>query len=190
MLWACSFLCRKNQKSQVSIELVQPFPALELWEYFYGHEAFTCVLMRTAKMTNLHSAHQNKGFAPQTSEKWRKWRVPLRQRHGVAKSTAFSFPEWKIGPPSPLKGCPSPFGRPRLAITLRSGPGKPSQRKVSSWNFFTGAFRNKSSMWIVLVIQRKKRQNSQKWAKFMNFSFWPFLWFAGATPDTLWTSRK
>ena len=22
-----------------------------------------------------------------------------------------------------------------------------------------------------------KTQNSQKWAKFMNFSFWPFLWF-------------
>ena len=24
---------------------------------------------------------------------------------------------------------------------------------------------------------KKKHQNSQKWAKFMNFSFWPFLWF-------------
>ena len=23
----------------------------------------------------------------------------------------------------------------------------------------------------------EKHQNSQKWAKFMNFSFWPFLWF-------------
>ena len=22
-----------------------------------------------------------------------------------------------------------------------------------------------------------KYQNSRKWAKFMNFSFWPFLWF-------------
>ena len=42
---------------------------------------------------------------------------------------------------------------------------------------FAGAFRNKSSMWIVLVFLRKKHQNSQKWAKFMNFSFWPFLWF-------------
>ena len=24
---------------------------------------------------------------------------------------------------------------------------------------------------------KEKYQNSQKWAKFMNFSFWPFLWF-------------
>ena len=24
---------------------------------------------------------------------------------------------------------------------------------------------------------KEKYQNSQTWAKFMNFSFWPFLWF-------------
>ena len=24
---------------------------------------------------------------------------------------------------------------------------------------------------------KEKHQNSQKWTKFMNFSFWPFLWF-------------
>ena len=24
---------------------------------------------------------------------------------------------------------------------------------------------------------KEKHQNSQKWAKFMNFSFWPFFWF-------------
>ena len=32
---------------------------------------------------------------------------------------------------------------------------------------------------------KEKHQNSQKWAKFMKFSFWPFslVWFAGATPD-------
>ena len=31
---------------------------------------------------------------------------------------------------------------------------------------------------IVLLFCRKKHQNSQnKWANFMNFSFWPFLWF-------------
>ena len=29
----------------------------------------------------------------------------------------------------------------------------------------------------MLVFLRKKHQNSQKWAKFKNFSFWPFLWF-------------
>ena len=31
---------------------------------------------------------------------------------------------------------------------------------------------------------KEKHQNSQKWAKFMNLSFRPFLWFAGATPET------
>ena len=24
---------------------------------------------------------------------------------------------------------------------------------------------------------KEKHQNSRKWAKFMNFSFWPFIWF-------------
>ena len=28
------------------------------------------------------------------------------------------------------------------------------------------------------LFSQEKRQNSKKWAKFMNFSFWPFLWFA------------
>ena len=34
---------------------------------------------------------------------------------------------------------------------------------------------------------KKKPQNSQKWAKFMNFSFCPLslVWFAGATPEKL-----
>ena len=83
---------------------------------------------------------------------------------------------------------------------VRSGPGKPNQRKVSSWTF-AGAFWNKKSMWIVLVFLRKKHQNSQKCAKFMNSSFWPFLWFGlpgraliGATgPTTLrgkWYSER
>ena len=26
-------------------------------------------------------------------------------------------------------------------------------------------------------VPKEKHQNSQKWAKFMNFSSWPFLWF-------------
>ena len=58
-------------------------------------------------------------------------------------------------------------------------------KERSVHELFTGAFRNKSSMRIVLVFLRKKHQNSQKWAKFMNFSFWPFLWFGlpGATPE-------
>ena len=34
---------------------------------------------------------------------------------------------------------------------------------------------------------KEKHQNSQKWAKFMNFSFWPFLWFG--LPGRLLISR-
>ena len=51
---------------------------------------------------------------------------------------------------------------------------------------FAGANWNKSSRCEPrLFSQGKNNPNSQKWAKFMNFSFWPFLWFgfAGATPD-------
>ena len=34
---------------------------------------------------------------------------------------------------------------------------------------------------------KEKHQNLQKWAKFMNFSFWPFLWFG--LPGRLLTKR-
>ena len=65
-----------------------------------------------------------------------------------------------------------------LLRVQRSGVTPANQTKERPVHeLFAGAFRNKSSMWIVLVFPRKKHQNSQKWAKFMNFSFWPFLWF-------------
>ena len=35
---------------------------------------------------------------------------------------------------------------------------------------------------------REKHQNSQKWAKFMNISFWPFLWFG--LPGRLLTQKS
>ena len=61
---------------------------------------------------------------------------------------------------------------------LNSGVAPANQTKERSVHeLFAGAFRNKSSMWIVLVFLRKKHQNSQKRANFMNFLFWPFLWF-------------
>ena len=65
-------------------------------------------------------------------------------------------------------------GIPDLGPWIRSGPGKPNQRKVTSWTFHRG-FRNRSSMWTVLLFLRKKHQNSQKWVKFMNFAFGPFF---------------
>ena len=64
-----------------------------------------------------------------------------------------------------------------VSCPFRSGPGKPNQRKVGSWTFRRGIPEQKFDMWIVIVFLREKHQNSQKWAKFMNFSFWPLLWF-------------
>ena len=59
---------------------------------------------------------------------------------------------------------------------LRSGPGKPNQRKLRSWTFRRGIPEQKFNV-NRACFPKEKHQNSQKWAKFMNFSFWPFLWF-------------
>ena len=59
---------------------------------------------------------------------------------------------------------------------IRSGPGKPNQRKVSSWTFHNGIPEQKFTV-NRACFPKEKHQNSQKWAKFMSFSFWPFLWF-------------
>ena len=57
---------------------------------------------------------------------------------------------------------------------IRSGPGKPNQRKVSSWTFRRGIPEQKFNV-NRACFPKEKHQNSQKWAKFMNFSFWPFF---------------
>ena len=59
---------------------------------------------------------------------------------------------------------------------IRSGPGKPNQRKTSSWTFRRGIPEQKFNV-NCACFPKEKHQNSQKWAKFMNFSFRPFLWF-------------
>ena len=61
-------------------------------------------------------------------------------------------------------------------LRVRSGPGKPNQRKVSSWTFRRGIPEQKFNV-NRACFPKEKHQNSQKWAKFMNFSFWPFMWF-------------
>ena len=61
-------------------------------------------------------------------------------------------------------------------IFVRSGPGKSNQRKVSSWTFHRGVLEQKFNV-NRACFPKEKHQNSQKSAKFMNFSFWPFLWF-------------
>ena len=60
--------------------------------------------------------------------------------------------------------------------SVRSGPSKPNQRKVSSWTFRSGIPEQKFNV-NRACFPKEKHQNSQKWAKFMNFLFWPFLWF-------------
>ena len=52
-------------------------------------------------------------------------------------------------------------------------------KERSVHELFAGAFfRNKSSIYVNRAcFPKEKHQNSQKWAKFMNFSFWPLLWF-------------
>ena len=52
-------------------------------------------------------------------------------------------------------------------------------------NFSQGHSGTKVQCESCLFSQAKTHQNSQKWAKFMNSSFWALalVWFAGATPD-------
>ena len=66
-----------------------------------------------------------------------------------------------------------------LEKTSHSGVAPANQTKERLVHeLFRGAFRNKSSMWIVLVFLRNHTPEfTKKWAKFMNFSFWSFLWF-------------
>ena len=68
---------------------------------------------------------------------------------------------------------------------VQEWPRQTKSKERPIHELFTGAFRNKSSMWIALVFLRRNTRIHKKWAKFMNFSFWPFLlvWFARATPD-------
>ena len=49
-------------------------------------------------------------------------------------------------------------------------------KKVSSWTFRRGVPEQKFNV-NRACFPKENHQNSQKRAKFMNFSFWPFLWF-------------
>ena len=55
-------------------------------------------------------------------------------------------------------------------------PRQTKPKKVSSWTFRRGIPEQKFNV-NRACFPKEKRQNSQKWAKFMNFSFWPFLLF-------------
>ena len=72
--------------------------------------------------------------------------------------------------------CHFSFARLFSETLIRSHPGKPNQRKASSWTFPGGIPEQKFDVNRACFPQ-EKHQNSQKWAKFMDFSFWPLLWF-------------
>ena len=57
---------------------------------------------------------------------------------------------------------------------IRSRPCKPKEGQFM--NFSQGIPEQKFDV-NRACFPKEKQQNSQKWAKFMNFSFWPFLWF-------------
>ena len=73
------------------------------------------------------------------------------------------------------------------SIQKWSGVAPASQTKERSVHeLFTGAFRNKTSMWIVLVFLKEKHQNSQKMGEIHELFFVSTLslvWFAGANAE-------
>ena len=60
--------------------------------------------------------------------------------------------------------------------TDQEWPRQTKPKKVSSWTFRRGVPEQKFNV-NRACFPKEKHQNSQKWAKFMNFSFWPFLRF-------------
>ena len=91
---------------------------------------------------------------------------------GAKQKGAFLSKPTNWGLATPLS--PSPLWN--WCASIRSGPGKPNQRKASSW-FFLGGIPEQTFNMNRACFPKEKHQNLQKWAKFMNFSFWPFLWF-------------
>ena len=65
-------------------------------------------------------------------------------------------------------------------MILISGVAPANQTKARPVHeLFLGAFRNRSSQCESCLFSRGKTPEfTKKRAKFMNFSFWPFLWFA------------
>ena len=74
---------------------------------------------------------------------------------------------------------PSNFGGGKvLVIASQSGVAPANQTKEGQFmNFSQGHSGQKKFKVNRACFPKEKHQNSQKWAKFMNFSFWPYLWF-------------
>ena len=76
---------------------------------------------------------------------------------------------------------------PKPPSKISTGPGKPNQKKSVHELFGRGIPEQKFNM-SRACFPKEKHQNSQKWAKFMNFSFWPFFWFG--LPGRLLIKRR
>ena len=61
-------------------------------------------------------------------------------------------------------------------ICIRSGPTKQTKERSVHELFHRGIPEQKFNV-NRACFPKENHQNSQKWTKFMNFSFWPFLWF-------------
>ena len=59
----------------------------------------------------------------------------------------------------------------------QEGPRQTKPKKGQFMNFSQGHSGTKVRYVNRACFPKEKHQNSQNWAKFMNFSFWPFLWF-------------
>ena len=70
------------------------------------------------------------------------------------------------------------WGR-KLPDTSRESQESPRQTKPKKGQFmnFSRGQTGTNVRYESRLFPKEKHQNSQKWAKFMNFSFWPFLWF-------------
>ena len=68
-----------------------------------------------------------------------------------------------------------PLGAPRLHL-YQEWPQQTKPKEGQFMNFSQGHSGTKVQCESYLF-SKEKHQKSQKWAKFMNFSFWPFIWF-------------
>ena len=65
----------------------------------------------------------------------------------------------------------------KLALRFQEWPRQTKPKKGRFMNFSQGHSGTKVRDVNRTGFPKEKEQNSQKWAKSMNFSFWPFLWF-------------
>ena len=90
-----------------------------------------------------------------------------------------------LGPPDPRPKKKAAKSRKKS----QSGVAPANQTKKSQFmNFSQGRSGTKVRDVNRACFPKEKHQNSQKWAKFMNFSFWPFLWFG--LPGRLLTQNQ